>query len=221
MYDLTLMKERHSVRSFLEKPIDDETARILEEEIAACNAAGGLHFQLVRHEPRAFKSLLAHYGKFSGVTDYLALIGPKDKTLEEKCGYYGERLVLLAQTLGLNSCWVALTYKKVPGAFRVEKGEKLCVVIALGYGKNAGVPHRSKAAEAVSNLNPEDPAWFRDGVEAALLAPTAMNQQKFFLEREGEKVRASAGLGPYSKVDLGIVKYHFEQVSGRDSSTWL
>ncbi len=221
MYDLTLMKERHSVRSFLEKPIEEEAAAALEAEIAACNEAGGLHIQLVRNEPRAFDSFMAHYGSFSGVTDYLALIGPRGAGLSEKCGYYGERLVLKAQSLGLNSCWVALTYKRVPGAFRVEKGEKLCVVIALGYGKTAGVPHKSKTAEAVSDLSAGDPDWFRSGVEAALLAPTAMNQQKFFLKREGDRVRASAGLAPYAKVDLGIVKYHFEQACGRNSSVWL
>ena len=221
MYDLTLLKERHSVRSFLEKPIDSKTAGLLEEEIAACNAAGGLHIQLVRNEPRAFDSFLAHYGRFSGVTDYLALIGPKDSTLDEKCGYFGERLVLKAQALGLNSCWVALTYKKIPGAFRLEKGEKLCLVIALGYGKTAGTPHRSKKAESVSNLKASDPDWFRAGTEAALLAPTAMNQQKFYLERKDEQVRARAGLGPCVKIDLGIVKYHFEQAAERDSSVWL
>ena len=78
---------------------------------------------------------MAHYGKFKGVTNYLALIGKKESSLEEKCGYYGEKLVLFAQELGLNTCWVAMTYSKIKTAFQVEKGEKLCIVIALGYGE--------------------------------------------------------------------------------------
>ena len=77
---------------------------------------------------------MAHYGKFSGVRNYIALIGPKGPDLDEKCGYYGERIVLEAQRLGLNSCWVAMSYKKIPEAYRVDEGEKLTVVIALGYG---------------------------------------------------------------------------------------
>jgi hypothetical protein len=65
------------------------------------------------------------------------------------------------------------------------------------------------------------PDWFRRGAEYALLAPTAMNQQKFRLEKTGERtVRASAGLGPYAALDLGIVKYQFEQAAGKENFTW-
>ena len=87
--------------------------------------------------------------------------------------------------------------------------------IALGYGQTQGVPHSSKAAAAVSA--PADaPAWFRAGVEAALLAPTAMNQQKFCFElRADGTVKATCGSGFYTKLDLGIVKYHFEAASGK------
>ena len=47
-------------------------------------------------------------------------------------------------------------------------------------------------------------------MEAALLAPTAINQQKFHFTLDGDTVRAKAGLGPCAKIDLGIVKCHFE-----------
>lgn len=67
---------------------------------------------------------MAHYGKFSGVTNYIAMIGRKSSELGEKCGYYGERLVLKAQELGLNTCWVAMTYSKIKNAFIVGQGRK-------------------------------------------------------------------------------------------------
>lgn len=209
------IKARHSVRQYEDRPIDSESLRQLQEEAEICNREGGLHIQLVTDEPKAFSGFMAHYGSFSGVTNYIALIGPKGADLEEKCGYYGQRLVLKAQQLGLNTCWVAMTYSKIPGAFQVGRGEKLTVVIALGYGKTQGVPHKSKAAEQVSNINANTPDWFRAGVEAALLAPTAMNQQKFTLTYDAGQVTAKAGMGFYAKVDLGIVKYHFEIGSGR------
>ena len=112
--------------------------------------------------------------------------------------------------MGLNTCWVALTYRKTPGAFQIGGSEKLTAVIALGYGKTQGVPHKSKPLSAVSNAGDGTPDWFRAGVEAALLAPTAMNQQKFTFTYADGKVSAKAGMGFYAKVDLGIVKYHFE-----------
>lgn len=217
---LTAMEERHSVRAYDGGPIDGELLAELEGEVQACNRESGLHIQLVTNEPKAFDGFMAHYGKFSGVTNYIALIGKKSADLDEMCGYYGERLVLKAQQMGLNTCWVAMTYKKVPGAFTVEKEEKLTVVIALGYGKTAGVAHKSKAAQAVSNLDADSPEWFRSGVNAALLAPTAMNQQKFFLTGTGDTVSAKAGWGFYTKIDLGIVKYHFEIGAGKENFKW-
>ena len=214
------IRSRHSVRQYTDKPIEAETIAALQDEIDACNRESGLHIQLVTDEPNAFSSFMAHYGKFRGVKNYIALIGPKSDMLDELCGYYGERLVLRAQQLGLNTCWVALTYKKVHRAFQVDSGEKLTVVIALGYGENQGTTHKSKSAGAVSKSAGEAPDWFLSGVEAALLAPTAMNQQKFTLSYAGGKVSAKAGLGFFSKVDLGIVKYHFEIGSGMDHSIW-
>lgn len=209
------VKTRHSIRQYTDRPIAPEAIVALQAEIEACNREGDLHIQLVTEEPKAFGSLMAHYGKFSGVRNYIALIGKKGATLEERCGYYGERLVLLAQQLGLNSCWVALTFKKVPGAFQLEKGEKLALVIALGYGRGQGVPHPSKEAGQVSNIGEDTPDWFDQGVAFALLAPTAMNQQKFMLTYQDGKVKAKAGVGFYTGVDLGIVKYHFELGAGR------
>lgn len=211
---LEAMKARHSVRQYKDTQIDAQALSRLGEEIDACNRESGLHIQLVTDEPKAFDGFMAHYGKFSGVKNYIALIGKKSDRLWEDCGYYGERLVLLAQQLGLNSCWVALTYKKVPSAFRIEKGEKLTVVIALGYGETQGAAHRSKDISEVCNVSGEAPEWFYDGVNAALLAPTATNQQKFTFEYSDGRVRAIAGRGFYSKVDLGIAKYHFDAVSG-------
>ena len=214
------MSARHSVRQYKDKALEPEVISALQAEIDACNREGGLHIQLVANEPKAIDGIMAHYGKFSGVANYFALIGPKDGTLEEKCGYYGERLVLKAQQLGLNTCWVAMTYSKVKTAFSVGANEKLCCVISLGYGETQGAAHKSKAFEKVASSESGIPDWFRAGVEAALLAPTAMNQQKFHFALHGSQVAARAGLGFYSKIDLGIVKYHFELGAGTENFRW-
>lgn len=220
MNTIEAMQARHSVRQFTDRPLDAEAISELEREIGSCNQRSGLNIQLVVNEPKAFDGFMAHYGKFSGVKNYIALIGKKGPELEETCGYYGERLVLLAQQLGLNSCWVAMTYSKVKTAFVINSGEKLCSVIALGYGKTQGVAHKSKPKSAVMKAEGAVPAWFEKGIDAALLAPTAMNQQKFLFALNGKKVSARAGLGFYSKIDLGIAKYHFEVGAGRENFEW-
>lgn len=217
---LEAMEQRHSVRTYTDKKIEGAVKDELLQMIDKCNKESGLHMQLVLDEPQAFDGFMAHYGKFSGVKNYIAVIGKKSDSLEELCGYYGEKIVLHAQKLGLNTCWVALTYSKVKSAFTILPGEKLCLVIAIGYGKTQGVPHKSKEIESVCKVNGDMPDWFRKGMEAALLAPTAMNQQKFQFTLDGKKVAVKAGLGFYSKVDLGIVKYHFEIGAGIENFTW-
>ncbi len=204
------MESRHSVRAYTDEPLSQEAVSQLNDTIRRINAAAGLHLQLVTEEPEAFSSALARYGKFSGVKNYIALIGPKGSDLAEKCGYYGEMLVLKAQQLGLNTCWAALTFKKVPGAFVTEKGEKLVMVIAIGYGKTQGSAHKGKKVSELFQAKGSVPQWFTDGVYAASLAPTAMNQQKFVFTYDSGEVSAKALPGVHAKTDLGIVKYHFE-----------
>lgn len=214
------IRARHSVRSYDARKIEGEVKSELEKIIEECNRESGLHMQLVLDEPKAFDGFMAHYGKFSGVKNYIAMIGRKNADLEEKCGYYGEKVVLKAQQLGLNTCWVAMTYSKIKTAFQIDNGEKLCVVIAVGYGKTQGVEHKSKPAAKVTKVNGETPEWFRNGVNDALLAPTAMNQQNFTIALDGDKVSVKAGMGFYTKLDLGIVKCHFEIGAGRDNFRW-
>lgn len=218
MNTIELMKQRHSVRWFTDETIEEETIKELNKEIQLCNEEGNLHIQLITNEPEAFQAGKPSYGQFKGCRNYLALVGPKDK--DEQIGYYGERIVLKAYELGLSGCWVALTYKKGKAVFDIADGEKLYLVVALGYGQNKGTEHKIKVISDVSDYKDGDPDWYRNGIEAALLAPTAMNQQKFHFERNGDKVKAKAGLGFYTKIDLGIAKYHFELGSGKGKDIW-
>ena len=156
------IKQRHSVRKYIHKPLSTEVVRALEEKILECNKEGGLHIQLVTQETKAFSGIMS-YGKFHGVENYLVMAGQKDDDLDERIGYYGEQLVLLAQALGLNTCWAGLSYRKVNEAYKIEKGEKLTCMIALGYGESQGVSHKIKTMEQVSNatilLHGSERAW--------------------------------------------------------------
>ena len=243
MAEMTLLEAiqaRHSVRKYKDEPIPEEVLAVLRNKVWEINRQAGLHIQLVTGEPKAFSGPMA-YGSFSGVKNYLVMAGKQGEDLDEKIGYYGEQLVLLAQTLGLNSCWAGLSYRKVAGTYELADGEKIGCYIALGYGETQGKGHKVKDVKEISNAsdvtpkwfnNASDvtPKWFNKGVEAAILAPTAVNQQKFYLEYLGfrdfsklPKVAAKPlfSMVGYSKMDLGIVKYHFELGAGKENFEWL
>lgn len=219
---------RHSVRRYKDTPLPADVIETLLQKISEVNAEGGLHIQLVTDEPKAFKSIL-NYGTFSGVNNYFVVAGKKADGLDERAGYYGEQLVLFAQQLGLNTCWAGLTYQKVSGTYALNEGEKIVCYIALGYGETQGTERKHKSIREISNASDLTPKWFNTGVEAALLAPTAVNQQKFFIEyvgiKEGNKHKVSAkstfSMMGYTKLDLGIIKLHFEIGAGKDNFYWL
>lgn len=207
---------RHSVRAYRSEPLDETDSLLMQKKIDEVNKTSGLHIQLVQNEPKAFKGIFA-YGKFRGVVNYMVMVGKKSPDLDERVGYYGEMLVLYARTIGLDTCWVGLSYRKIDNTFVLGEGEKVACYIAIGYGETHGVSHKIKTPEQVSNVSAASPAWFRNGVDAALLAPTAINQQKFSFEYLGVKdgvplVRANKGfsLVGYTSMDLGIAKYNFE-----------
>ena len=222
------IQARHSVRAYTGQPLTDADAQALQEKIDEVNRKGGLHIQLIRNEPKAFLGPFARYGKFRGVTDYLVMAGQKADDLDERIGYYGEQLVLYAQTLGMNTCWVGLSYTKIPGTYVLNDGETIQAYISIGYGETQGVSHKIKRIDQVSNVTDSSPDWFRRGVEAALLAPTAINQQKFYFEllptQDGQPPRVKAkrhfSLVGYTQMDLGIAKYHFERAAGTENFQW-
>lgn len=92
----------------------------------------------------------------------------------------------------------------------IDKGEKEVCLIAFVYGQNQGVAHKSKSLKEISNYQEGMPEWYLKGLECALLAPTAINQQKFYFELDGDEVKLKKGKGFYTGIDLGIVRYHFE-----------
>ncbi len=213
------IKERHSVRQFKDLPVKSEDREKLEALIKDCNEESGLNIQLITDDPECFDTFLAHYGKFKNAKNYIAMVGSKSlEKLDEKCGFYGQKIVLEAQALGLNTCWVAGTYGKGKCKANKNADEKIVCVIALGYGENQGLAHKSKPLSKLCSVPeadlPDAPAWFREGLEAAILAPTALNQQKFLVSLEGDEALITTKGGMMTQLDLGIVKYNFEAASG-------
>ena len=217
------IQTRHSVRQYIDKALTEDVVAALRAKIDEVNAKSGLHIQLILNEPKSFQCAMAKYGHFSGVNSYLVMAGKKSEDLDEKVGYYGEQLVLLAQMLGLNTCWVGVSYSKIPNTYVLDEGEKIVCYISLGYGANQGNSHKTKSVKDVSNASDATPKWFLDGVNAALLAPTAVNQQKFFFEYlAGDKVSAQRGVSlvGYTRIELGIGEYHFEVGAGKENFDW-
>lgn len=216
MSEIDAIKERHTVRNYTPERIQEEKIVKLNEKIRELNEAGNIHLQLIEDAGNTYNKLFNRVAGLGSAPSVIACVGPDDETLEQRIGYYGERLVLFAQTLGLNTCWAGTFNKKNIGA-DIRAGERIVISIAIGYGDGKGKPHKSKTMEQVIDAKGDRPYWFNKGVEMALLAPTAINQQKFLIRlNEDETVDFVDKGGVFSQVDLGIVKCHFEIGSERE-----
>ena len=213
------MRTRHTVRKYLDKPLPEEIIQKLNARIAENNARYDLAIKLMVNDTRPFNAVL-RLVLAKGVKNYLILSGKNTPDLDEKLGYCGADLMLFAQTLGLNTWWIGVTYSR-KATSQVADGEKIIGVIAIGYGATQGVPHKSKRPEEVASYKGEAPEWFKNGVEAALLAPTAINRQAFKIFGDGNKVKITCNNGIFTGADLGIVKYHFELGAGAENFEWI
>ena len=210
-----IIEERHSVRRYKSEYLSSEDEAKLIGKIKEINQESGLSIQFVDGRDTSIPQMQRLvFKRFGGAINYIVMAGKKSDNLEELCGYYGEQLVLFAQLIGLNTCWIGM-FKQNNDQIFLTSEEKAVIVIAVGYGLDNGQSRRSKSYEEVTKNVQDAPDWFRQGVEAALLAPTARNQQKFCFEyRDGKAIATTVG-GPFTAVDLGIVKCHFELASGQ------
>ena len=211
-----LIVSRHSVRRYLDKSIEKNKINELNKMIKEVNSKSGLNIKFVLDDPSVFDKFILHYGRIKGAKNYFAMIGENGKKFYENIGYYGEQIVLKAQELGLNTCWVGGTYSKGSIKIALNPNEKLACVIAVGYGESNGIVRKSKSFDKVS-VTTDVPAWYKKGVEYALLAPTAMNLQRFRFELlDKNKVVIKTSNDLMAKIDKGIVKYHLALGAGID-----
>ena len=226
---LRAIKMRHSRRSFQDKMIP---ADMLVSAIDQINETAGLHIQLLLNNPEAFDSLKKSYGMFRGVRHLIALVGSSDDPyLYEKLGYYGEMLVLRATASNLATCWVGGTYSKNDCRCQLLPHEERVAVIAVGYGEEtismkekvitSVIHRRHKTYAQCTKLEGTPPEWFKYGVEAALLAPSALNAQPVIFTWKASTAYASIPeKRKIEQVDLGIAKYHFELGAGCGEFGW-
>ena len=212
------MYQRHSVRYYTSAKIPSEIVHQLQERTKALNQAYGLSMRLMIEDTHAL-SLFAEIFLAKSVRNYWILSAKNQPSADEKLGYCGADLMLYAQSIGLNTWWVGETFNR-KAVSNIVGNSKVVGIIAVGYGENPGKPHKSKLFSDVSSYKGEMPNWFRCGVEAALLAPTAMGKQMFFLRGESKKVSMRCSQSTYANVECGIIKYHFELGAGRENFEW-
>lgn len=239
MITVETIRERHSVREYDGKPLSRAEFNALGAVVEECARESGLDIQLVGDNPEVF-NVIARFGLIRGCRTHVAFVvddakaggateadcvemrGARRTAVDEAIGYWGQKIVLAAQNMGLNTCWCALCSRKKSRAV-VAPGKKIRLVIAVGHGKTQGFSRKTKSFEALSSIEcAKEPAWFAVAMEAAQLAPTAMNNQNFkiTLLSDGKTVRIDAPKSGLNVIDEGIVRCNFEIAANEAGADW-
>ena len=225
MITVETIRERHSVREYDGKPLSRAEFDALGAVVEECARESGLDIQLVGDNPEVF-NVIARFGLIRECRTHVAFVVDDakagDVAADEAIGYWGQKIVLAAQDMGLNTCWCALCSRKKSRAV-VAPGEKIRLIIAVGHGKTQGFSRKTKSVEALSSVEcVKAPAWFAAAMEAAQLAPTAMNNQNFkiTLFSDGKTVRIDAPQSGLNVIDEGIVRCNFEIAANEAGADW-
>ena len=225
MITVETIRERHSVREYDGKPLARAEFDALGAVVEEFARESGLGIQLVGDNPEVF-NVIARFGLIRGCRTHVAFVVDDakagDVAADEAIGYWGQKIVLAAQDMGLNTCWCALCSRKKSRAV-VAPGKKIRLIIAVGHGKTQGFSRKTKSVEVLSSIEyAKAPAWFAAAMEAAQLAPTAMNNQNFkiTLLSDGKTVRIDAPQSGLNVIDEGIVRCNFEIAANEAGADW-
>ena len=225
MITVETIRERHSVREYDGKPLSWAEFDALGAVVEECARESGLDIQLVGDNPEVF-NVIARFGLIRECRTHVAFVVDDakagDVAADEAIGYWGQKIVLAAQDMGFNTCWCALCSRRKSRAV-VAPGKKIRLVIAVGHGKTQGFSRKTKSVEALSSVEcAKAPAWFAAAMEAAQLAPTAMNNQNFkiTLLSDGKTVRIDAPQSGLNVIDEGIVRCNFEIAANEAGADW-
>jgi len=226
---------RRSRRLFDQKTIPSE---LLEKISAFCKAFrpfAGVRAAIVTDSPdTVFKGAIGHYGKIKGATAFIAFIGDmRDAHVQEKVGYSGEGIILEATALGLGTCWVGGFFRPETAASlsHIRENEKVLAVTPIGYASERvsfeekimtgfGRTHKRKPVdELVTGMEADKrPQWIKTALEAARVAPSAVNRQpwRFHVEDDSITISVDTPRDTYyisKRLDCGIAMLHIETAS--------
>ncbi len=188
--------------------------------------------ELVTQSPdRILKGAIGPYGKVKGAPALIAFIGDMDDPyIQEKVGYLGEGIILEATAMDLATCWVAGFFrpKVAASVIGTAKNERVLSVtpvghavedlsleerIMTGFGRNH---QRKPLAELVTGLDQTELLhWMKSALEAARLAPSAINRQPWRFHVEPNSITVSVNnprftFGISKRLDCGIAMLHIE-----------
>lgn len=196
------IRKRISVRSYQDKPVDDQLRKELEDYSSSFDSGpfgAEVRFRLLDLKPLGRDEMrrLGTYGVIKGASLYILGAIKEGPGALEDLGYCLEKIILKATTLGLGTCWLAGTFKRSAFAEKMDlaEDELLPAITPVGYPKqgistadkmlrfSAGSKKRKPwvelffHADGKTPLKESEAGEYREALEAVRMGPSASNRQ--------------------------------------------
>ncbi len=227
------IEKRRSRRHFDEsRPIEADTLLALDTVCKRFIPFPSARSCLVTESAEGvFRGAVGNYGKIKDAPAFIAFIGNMDSgTVQEEVGYTGEGVILEATALGLNTCWVGGFFRPegVASLVEIKSNERVLAVTPVGYARRLesleeksmtgfGRTHRRLPVSRLisGSGRGELPEWARASIQAASLAPSAVNRQPWGFDVEDGSITVYVRTtGPEfnvsKRLDCGIAMLHIE-----------
>jgi nitroreductase len=218
------IEKRHSVRKYSEEPVSSDLMAEIEQTCDEFRPFPGARAVLVK-EPKSdvFKGLIGPILKVKRAPHYVAFVGDTEVNhFETALGYLGEGIILEATTRGLNTCWVTGFFRpdRTEEDVAIRDGEQIVGISPIGYAEESKDrvgnkrEHDRKSLSKLIESGNLDKEWVKEALEAARLAPSAVNRQPWRFEVSSTSITISYGglidWGSSKAIDCGIAMLHVE-----------
>jgi nitroreductase len=225
--------ERRSIRRYAAKPVEATGLEAMRRVCADFRPFSSARSVLVADPAEdIFRGIPGGYGKVSGAPALVAFIGDmRSPDVQEALGYMGEGIILEATALGLATCWVGgfFSPKRAAAIAKIAPNERVLAVTPIGYAREGSSLQeramsrfgrnwqRRPLSDLVTGIKENERLdWMKAALQAARLAPSAMNRQpwRFLVDRNSITVSADSTLNPTmvvsKRLDCGIAMLHIE-----------
>ncbi len=221
--------ERNSRRRYTGESLEEDILQRLEFVCENYNPIPGARSVLVRSPPDGvYKGAIGTYGAVKGAPHFIAFIGDmKAPHVQEAIGYQGEGIILEATSQGLGTCWIAGFYRPeiVEQVIDITNNEQVLAITPIGHvfesktrmeqtmTRLIGAQQRKELSQILILGSEQPSGWILRAIDAARLAPSAINRQPWrFMVKNGivsisAKTNGSQKISP--RLDCGIAMQHF------------
>jgi hypothetical protein len=223
--------KRVSRRFYDGRPLAPEILEQLRRVCSDFRPFPGARAVLLNNPPSELFRSLGPFGRISRVPCAVVFIGDKSSPdMPVAVGYTGEGIMLEATALGLSTCWVGGFFNPSVAASlaKIAENETIPAITPIGYTgeestlseklmKGFARGHKRKPLAKLTTEMAESawPEWTKKALEAARLAPSAVNRQPWRFRIQSDSItvfedRLTPGYNISKRLDCGIAMMHIE-----------